>query len=935
MKRKFLPLLLTVVLVVAAAIVPMLTLTASAAETTGTISFASTAQRVSQDSSSQVWSNDGITFTNNKASSSTAVGNYSNPVRIYAGSNITFEAPGNITEIVVACSSASYATVLVNSVGSEATASGSDVTITPTSSATTYTIAKITAQTRFKSVTVTYEVAGDETCAHTNTTTTTTPATKTEDGSIVVTCVDCGYEVSEEKIPALGCNVDFVVPTGATAPSSQSGVLEVIMPAAPELVGYYAQDYTFAGWAEAAIDGDTNVRPTLYAAGEPVELTDDTTFYAVYSYEAEGDGESAGTDFELSNTIKAGDTVVITMTKGDVIYALSYSNGSSTAPSAGSTVTVNNGKITSVVSDDIKWIVGGDSNGYTFATSENANNLLYCTNANNGVRVGTNANNVFTVSGNYLMNKATSRYLGVYNTQDWRCYTTNTGSSNIANQTLSFYVLSTSSTVTHYVTNPVTSNCDHSDAEITTVDPTCTENGSITTTCDCGFTKTEVIPATGHQNTTNTTIDATCTVAGSITEICDDCGETVSTETIPANGHNYVNGTCDVCGEEQPNESTAELSFATTDNRTFIDDEHQIWQANGLVFVNNKANSTTKVANYAPVRLYKSSSITITAPGYISKIVFNCTDSDYLLNIDGAEVDGTTVTINLDATSKSFTIDALSGQVRLNSISVTYNRYPSKAVFSGASLTLGTNLAMNYFVTLPKDGVIDGYSVKFTLNGVETVVDTYTEVNGEYVFTLAGIGPQNYQDEITAELVYGGATIYTKDAYTVEASLNGYVADEDTKALAEATLAYCAAAKAYVSDEITSTEKVEGTVAETGKSITNNVKVTAVGVNFDYVNKIYVKLNDEASVKFGDNDAVNVTDGIAYSDALTALQFNDTVTIVVDNTTTVTYSVNAYAYTIYTKYVNAEDLTEKQLEMYNLAVTLYNYGAAAKAYKAN
>ena len=42
-----------------------------------------------------------------------------------------------------------------------------------------------------------------------------------------------------------------------------------------------------------------------------------------------------------------------------------------------------------------------------------------------------------------------------------------------------------------------------------------------------------------HTNTTTTTVDATCTQAGSVTVTCDACGETVSTETIPATGHNY------------------------------------------------------------------------------------------------------------------------------------------------------------------------------------------------------------------------------------------------------------------------------------------------------------------------------------------------------------------------------------------------------------
>ena len=77
-------------------------------------------------------------------------------------------------------------------------------------------------------------------------------------------------------------------------------------------------------------------------------------------------------------------------------------------------------------------------------------------------------------------------------------------------------------------------------------------------------------PVCAHTNTTTTTVDASCTEAGSATVTCDDCGETVSTETIAALGHseaeavkeNVVDATyteegsydsviyCSVCGEE-------------------------------------------------------------------------------------------------------------------------------------------------------------------------------------------------------------------------------------------------------------------------------------------------------------------------------------------------------------------------------------------------
>ena len=52
-----------------------------------------------------------------------------------------------------------------------------------------------------------------------------------------------------------------------------------------------------------------------------------------------------------------------------------------------------------------------------------------------------------------------------------------------------------------------------------------------------------------HTHTYITTeIDSTCTEDGSITLSCDACGEILAAEIIPAKGHTYVDGTCS-CGD--------------------------------------------------------------------------------------------------------------------------------------------------------------------------------------------------------------------------------------------------------------------------------------------------------------------------------------------------------------------------------------------------
>lgn len=130
-------------------------------EKSATLSFANKAQRTSFSSTQQVWEQNGIKFTNDKSSSTTAVADYAAPVRLYANSKVTVEAPGNISKIVFDCSSSSYATAMKNSIGtvSGATVSVSSdkVTVTFTNAnAASFVVAKLTAQVRMDSITVTY-----------------------------------------------------------------------------------------------------------------------------------------------------------------------------------------------------------------------------------------------------------------------------------------------------------------------------------------------------------------------------------------------------------------------------------------------------------------------------------------------------------------------------------------------------------------------------------------------------------------------------------------------------------------------------------------------------------------------------------------------------------------------------------------------------------
>ena len=142
----------------------MLAIIGMQAETaTATLSFADKAQRTSYSTTEQVWEQNGITFTNNKSSSTTNVADYANPVRLYANSEIVIEFGRNMTEIQFTCSSSSYTTALKNSitVDASATINGNTVTAVLTNPSKSFTIARLGAQVRLNSLTVTYDNTGE------------------------------------------------------------------------------------------------------------------------------------------------------------------------------------------------------------------------------------------------------------------------------------------------------------------------------------------------------------------------------------------------------------------------------------------------------------------------------------------------------------------------------------------------------------------------------------------------------------------------------------------------------------------------------------------------------------------------------------------------------------------------------------------------------
>lgn len=136
------------------------------------------------------------------------------------------------------------------------------------------------------------------------------------------------------------------------------------------------------------------------------------------------------------------DIFVIVGNNGDN-YAMP--NDKASTPDA-VTVIVSMNKIITPVADRIKWNISGNAeDGYIFRPNGDEENWLYLKDksTNKGVCVGTSeetdGKHLFTIVNGYLYNAATERYVGIYNSGDWRCYTST--STNIGGQTFAFYRL--------------------------------------------------------------------------------------------------------------------------------------------------------------------------------------------------------------------------------------------------------------------------------------------------------------------------------------------------------------------------------------------------------------------------------------------------------------------------------------------------------------
>ena len=213
--------------------------------------------------------------------------------------------------------------------------------------------------------------------------------------------------------------------------------------------------------------------------------------------------------------------------------------------------------------------------------------------------------------------------------------------------------------------------CEHN--YITTEIPaTCTEDGLITYTCECGDSYKETIPAYGHEIVTIVT-EPTCTTEGSIVQKCNRCDFEEVIETTPITKHPYtVVETPATCTESGSKTFTCECGHSyteKTDDATghdYDDATHQCKHCDAIQSpIENLANSYWYYSyNNQWAFYFKDDGTYISYKGSLNE------EGKYILNED---TNGKKVTANYYGEYSKFTITDYNTQVTVYKIMFTDN----------------------------------------------------------------------------------------------------------------------------------------------------------------------------------------------------------------------------------------------------------------------
>lgn len=920
--------LICLVLTLVIAMTAMFVVTASAAEAKATLTFDSNkSNRTSFSTSKQVWEQNGIVFTNNKGSGSN-VADYGAPVRLYKGSSISIEAPGNITQIVFKCVS-SY---VLSTTGTST--SGTTVTVKLDGTSDTYTISSLSSQVRLNSLEVTYT---ETDCAHSKTTTTTIDATCTENGSIVTKCDACGFKTAEEVITAPGHNyINGVCDVcGAEKPAGYELVSDVSTLKAGDKIVIVAAN---ANKALSTTQNGNNRSTADVTKGNGVVTFGDNV--EIITLEA---GASAGT---FAFKVTAG-----------------YLYASGTGNHLRSQASVNaNASWTITIANGVATIKSSAAVSQNLIRHNSSSNIFSCyASGQNDVSI-------------YKLPVAEPEQPDVPDCQ----HTNKTTTTNPAKCESDGSTVVTCADCGEELSRDIIPATGHVNVTTTTVDSTCTTNGTTTVTCnDCGKTvSTETLDKAAHD------YDAE--------GICGVCGFDKNDKgfsgnyaifAIRSSGNYYVMSSdlgdattkryqaLDMGVDELPeciysdHVSSAEhnLIFALEKNEDGTYYLYAVYMESNNYLGWSSENSGTLVAKEDAVKLtvdklesglYNIHFTASDAERYLA--LNNNTGNDYFAFYKSGQKQDLTLLpiVEGQAPTDPENPDPNPGGEPDNPGDYECEHTPR---FVGANVNIGDSLTLKVFLDICEHDDISKYNMVFTMNERTVTAAAIDEAPAGHLFVLDGITPQCMGDNIRIQVTKDGAVIngMTVSNYSIKtnlvALLEDYPDDEKLHQLVYDTLAYGAAAQKYcgyktdalvnAGYEALATQSAQPadthTLSARADGATASFKSAAV--EFGDYNTILIKINatDVTNFKlmFGEVELELGYAGddvyYAFTDAISALNLKNSYTFTLyENGTvvqTLTYSVNDYA----SRKWNDAEMGELVKALYAYGVSSVNYVAPA------
>ena len=205
------------------------------------------------------------------------------------------------------------------------------------------------------------------------------------------TVISSSTEPDEPDVPEENFTLSFRVPAGFAGVAPIVGNGMVTLPNAPTLraaLNGKFTAYTFVGWVIQEYDNVTE-KPSFYAADTSYELIEDTTLYALYTYDVitqvevpGAGGEDEWTLVTDASTLKAGDQLVIAANSKGVVAGNFYSKYFQhlTATFSGDNTTVE------IPEGTVKFTLGGSSGAWTL--TENSSGKLVGTSAAKSLQLG-------------------------------------------------------------------------------------------------------------------------------------------------------------------------------------------------------------------------------------------------------------------------------------------------------------------------------------------------------------------------------------------------------------------------------------------------------------------------------------------------------------------------------------------------------------------